>query len=115
PPDRTPDPPSIEAPLTEPGRTSIAGPRHRGPLPHIVRNLSSGQHLSGGRRRARFACTRRNTSAYGQPLDSFTHTFRTVTRTNAPIFSNFDRIVWHCAHANSVPANPSRRTASSST
>src|SRR4051794_32004344 len=114
-PDRTPGPPSIEAPVTEPGRTAIARPRHRGPLPNVIRSLSSGQHLRGGRRRARFACTRRNTSAYGQPLDSFTHTFRTVTRTRAPIFNNFNRIVWHCEQANSVPANPSRRNAPSST
>ena len=79
-------------------------------------NAPSVQHLSiGGRNRARFACTRRNTSAYGLPLDSFTHTFRTVTRTNAPIFSSFNRIVWHCASASSVPARPSRRNASSST
>jgi hypothetical protein len=73
------------------------------------------QHLStGGRSRARFACTRRKTSAYGLPLDNFTQTFLTVTRTNAPIFSSFNRMVWHCASASSVPASPSRRNASSS-
>src|SRR5438045_8562293 len=83
-PGRTPTPPAIEAPVTGPGRTSIAGPRHRGPRPNLVLNLSSDQHLSGGRSRTRFACTRRNTSAYGLPLDSFTHTFRTVPRTRAP-------------------------------
>jgi hypothetical protein len=97
------------------GRSSIARPRPRGPSPAPIVNASPAQHLSGGRDRARFACTRRNASAYGLPLDSFTHTFRTVTRTKAPIFSSFDRIVWHCASANSVPARPSRRNASSST
>ncbi len=74
------------------------------------------QHRSiGGRNWARFACTRRKTSAYGLLLDNLTHTFRTVTRTSEPIFSNFNRMVWHCASASSVPESPSRRYASSST
>jgi hypothetical protein len=42
---------------------------------------------------ARFACTRRKTSAYGQLLARWTHTFRVVTRTQAPIFNSFNRIV----------------------
>ena len=54
-------------------------------------------------------------AAYGLPLDNFTHTLRTVTRTSAPIFRSFSRIVWHCAQASSVPARPSRRSASSRT
>ncbi|AGA25937.1 RNA polymerase sigma factor, sigma-70 family [Singulisphaera acidiphila DSM 18658] len=78
--------------------------------------VSSFQHLGiKGPDRAKLVCTRRNTSAYGQPLENFTHTLRTVTRTNAPIFKSFRRIVWHCASAIAVPASPSRRNASSNT
>jgi len=58
-----------------------------------------------------FAYTCPNTSRYGQTLASDTHTFRTVTRTYAPIFSNHCRIEPHGAFANDVPARPKRRTA----
>ena len=75
-------------------RTSIVGPRTRGLFPARIMHILSVQHLRiGDRNRARFACTRRNTAAWGLPLDSRTHTFRTVTRTSAPIFNSFKRIV----------------------
>jgi hypothetical protein len=44
-----------------------------------------------------------------------THTRRAVTRTCAPIFNKRSRIVVACARANSVPANPKRRNALTST
>src|SRR5438874_11760840 len=70
------------------GCTPIVRPRPGGPALISIVYGPSVQHLSiSGRNRARFACTRRNTSAYGLLLDNFTHTFRTVTRTNAPIFN----------------------------
>jgi hypothetical protein len=72
----------------------------------------SGPHRKiSGDHRARFACTRGNTSASGQLLARLTHTFRTGTRTTAPIFNSFDRVVGPCAQARSVPARPSRRNA----
>src|SRR5512135_663003 len=77
-------------------RTAIVGPRPRGLLPARIVHILSVQHLRiGDRHRARCACTRRNTAAWGLPLDSRTrtHTFRTVTRTSAPIFNSFKRIV----------------------
>src|SRR4051794_3906916 len=75
------------------GAYPAAGPRPRGPSPARTVNAPSAQHLSSdGRNRARFACARRNTAAYGLPLENFTHTFRTVTRTSAPIFNSFSRI-----------------------
>jgi hypothetical protein len=40
-----------------------------------------------------------------------THTFRTVTRISAPIFSSFSRSVAHCAFVHSVPCNLSHRGA----
>src|SRR5512135_1348254 len=74
--------------------------------------MPSVQHRStNGPCRDNFAWTRRNTSAYGQLLARWTHTFRTVTWTSAPIFSSFNRIVWHCASASSVPSRPSLRNA----
>ena len=80
---------------------------HRAPADAPSAGPPTAQHRrNGGRIPANRACTRRNTSAYGQLLANLTHTFRTVTRTNAPIFSSFNRIVWHCARANSVPAQP---------
>ena len=75
-------------------RTAIVGPRPRGLFSTVIIHIHSAQHLRiGDRNRARFACTRRNTAAWGLPLDSRTHTFRTVTRTSAPIFNSFKRIV----------------------
>ena len=75
-------------------RTSIVGPRPRGLISAISMHILSVQHLRiGDRNRARFACTCRNTAAWGLPLDSRTHTFRTVTRTRAPIFNSFKQIV----------------------
>jgi hypothetical protein len=66
-----------------------------------------------GRNRSRLPKAWRNTSAEGQLLANHTQTFRTVTCTNAPIFNNLSRIVWHCAWSIEVPAKPSRRSASS--
>ena len=75
-------------------RTAIVRPHTRGPFPARIMHILSVQHLRiGDRNHTRFACTRRNTAAWGLPLDSRTHTFRTVTRTSAPIFNSFKRIV----------------------
>jgi hypothetical protein len=78
----------------ESGRTPIFVPHPGGVFSDRIVNAPSVQHLIiNGRNLDRFACTCRNTSAYGLLLDNFTHTFRTVTRTNAPIFNSFNRIV----------------------
>jgi len=50
------------------------------------------------------------TSARSSPV-IFTLPERAVTRITAPILSNFNRIVSHCAGANSVPRSPNSRRA----
>jgi hypothetical protein len=58
---------------------------------------------------------RRNNFCNGNPLANETTTRRTDTRTAAPIFNSFRRIVSQRARAIDVPANPSRRNAETNT
>jgi hypothetical protein len=54
------------------------------------------RNTTGGARRM-FARTSINWSRYGQLSENETQIFRTVIRTNAPIFNSFTRIVLHWA------------------
>src|SRR5262249_2594358 len=60
-----------------------------GPLPTPPPAAAPQAVTGGGLSPDNRSCTRRKIVAYGQLLARLTHTFRTVTRTSAPIFSNF--------------------------
>src|ERR1700722_8262161 len=102
---------SRPAPATDnpSGHPHRRGPRSPAPIPGTLPThppaapAVAQAGAAGGLSPDNRSCTRRNSEAYGQLLARLTHTFRTVTRTNAPIFSSFTRIVWHCAPAISVP------------
>jgi hypothetical protein len=98
-----------------PSPTTING------LPGPVRSrCRRSQQRSGRNTRRRIAdCKRRqirwNRFTSGYPPASETHTPRTDTRTDAPIFNSFRRIVSHRAWSIFVPDNPSRRNPATST
>ena len=52
-----------------------------------------------------------NIAAYGYAVGNDIQSLRTDTRTRAPTFNSFARIVPHCAFAITVPASPKRRSA----
>src|SRR5579875_3953480 len=126
-PRRRRDRPAVPVPTRFGHRQTSCGPRRRGPRspapllgtlstpPRAATAVAHTSAAAGGLSPDGRSCTRRNSDAYGQLLARLTHTFRTVTRTSAPIFNSFTRIVWHCALAIFVPDSPGRCSASSST